>query len=164
MKRFCFHHVKLIFASIMMCLSFSATAQEHIDPPEGWDIMYFNMGRAEYCATTFEGGSDSLQVELYKDGVSIWINPDNTTQKSCNLIIGEVKIPCEANEYGELIIKLTDTKMVNLLAAAIAENGQTAILEYGDHTQPIEMNNQAAKNMIKAVQWVRNNPIGMDIY
>lgn len=163
MKRFCFHHVKHIFVIIIMCLSFSATAQEHIAPPEGWDIMYFNMGRAEYCATTFEGGSDNLQVELYKDGVSIWITPGNGTQKSCNLIIGAVKIPCQADEYSELIIKLNDAKLVDLLATAIAENGQTATLEYGDHTQTIEMNNQAAKNMIKAVQWVRNNPIGMEL-
>ena len=163
MKQSHFYQVALIFAFIMMSLPFITNAQERNDPPEGWEVMYFNMGQAEYCSTSFDGGSDNLQIDLFKDGASLNITCDNGNPKSCDLFIGTMKLPCNANEYGELIINLKDNRVVDMLAAALAENGQTAVLKYGDQTSKFEMRNQAAKNMTKAVQWIRTNPIGMEL-
>lgn len=163
MKQSYFYPVALIFALMAICLPFNVSAQESGNPPEGWDIMYFNMGENEYCSTTFENGSDNLQFYIFKDGISISITCGTDSPKSCVLNFGSVKIPCDANEYGELIVDLKDKKFVDALAKIISEKLPSATLEYGAHSQTIAMDNQAARNMVKALEWVRNNPIGMNM-
>lgn len=163
MKQSYFHHVTIIFSIMMMCISFTANAQESNDPPAGWDRCYFNMGRAEYCSTSFEGENGYIQFDLYKDGMYINISFNNGNPKSCNLTIGTMKMSCKADKYGDLYIKLKDKKTIDSLAESIAENGTTAELEYGGHTQTIRMDNQATKNMVKALQWIRNNPIALEM-
>lgn len=162
MKKSYFYKVSLFFALMIMSFSFTATAHES-DPPEGWDIMYFNMGSAEYCSTTFAGGSDELQFDMYTDGISISIRCGNTNPKSCNLTIGTLKLSCKSSEYGELIIELRDKKIIDTLVKEITEKGLTAELEYGGQTKSINVNNQATKNIIAAMQWVRSSPCGMEM-
>ena len=163
MKQTYFYSVALFFAVVTMFLPFKALAQESNDPPEGWDIMYFSHGENEYCTSTFEAGSDNLEFNIFKDGIAINITCGNNSPQSCIVNFGSIKIPCDANEYGELIVNLTDKKFVDAFAKVIAEKRPSAKLEYGEHSQTIEMNNQAARNMFKAVEWVRNNPIGMNM-
>lgn len=154
--------VALFIGLISLFVSSPIYAQSSQEVPDGWEISYFNMGRNEYCTAVIENGNDALQIDLYKDAIDLSFTIGNGSPKSCKLTIGSVEIPCKANQYGELIITLSDKKTVDQFADAVAKYGVDAILTYNGKEVVFNLGNTTGKNIVKALQWVRNNPIGFN--
>jgi len=107
------------------------TQTRKVELPSSWERGIMMGGRYEYCFTSMEIGSASMDISLYKNGIDITVIPvsfnelsDTTLPASSKLIVGEdvfvVKNSIENTGTNEYTLEITDTATVNKIISSIA--------------------------------------------
>lgn len=141
---------KVIFSLLAVVMTaFSAMA---IEPPSGYDNMYFNMGEAEYLSTQigFDGGG-SLQLDVYKNGISFSAQ-DMDFGKAATMTFGDVTLKTQKNQYGEVIFEVKAPATLAKVLAAAATGKVNITLSNGKSTVwsgPVVANLKIAVNAVK---------------